>query len=385
MSNILYLNNYMSLDIAKERHSENIFSQPANNKIIGILEALSSVGYNVTILSSGLANSKSGKLYPEKKERYKGTDVIYCRIIDLPLINSLTSIIYMYRAIKKQYRISEIDNIIFYNYKPEVAWAAYFAKKFLHIPITVEYEDGYAHVEGLSRFKAAILNLTEKLVSKKIDSAILVSSLLQKKYKVPNVVVRGVIDKNFLMECEKYHKTPNDKFTILYSGGLDNSRGINVLLESLRFLDIDCRIVITGKGNIEVPDDRVEFKGFIPYENVKELMKQADVLLQCQLVGSQFANASFPSKLFEYICTGNTIISSAMPDVMNFAGDAFVYYDNDDPKALADAIKKAYAVYGDNMDKYNVQELCVQNLPKQVGERIKNMLITNEIDNDGGK
>lgn len=372
MRRILYLNNFMTEKIVNCRKNQNIYSQPANNKVYGIAEALTVNNCEVKILSSGLVNGKSGKFYKKLTDKILDVEIVYCPIIDFPLVNTISSIFFTYRQIKKENSERKIDNIVFYNYKPEVAWAAWLAKKRLHIPITIEYEDGYSHISRIHGLKAWILNFTEKKVKKSVDSAILVNSYLKKYYSVPNVVVRGLVNKDFFKKCQAYKKEKNEKFTILYSGGLDKERGIEVFLDSLKFNDIDCQVFVSGKGNIQCDDPRVDFKGFIPYEDVQKLMMQSDLLVQCQLSKNAFANVSFPSKLFEYIATGNMVVSSDIDEVKLFAGEAFIYYENDDPKKLAEAIKY---IYNEKWKiKSKVESLCKENMPENVGKDILRIL-----------
>lgn len=372
MKRILYLNNFMTETLIKNRRNQNIYSQPANNKIAGITEALTANNCEVKILSSGLVNGKSGRLYKKMTEMALNVEVIYCPIIDFPLINTISSILFIYMQIKKENAARKVDNIIFYNYKPEVAWAAWLAKKKLGIPITVEYEDGYTHVSGIHGLKAWIFKFTEENVKKSVDSAILVNSHLKKYYSVPNIIVRGIVNKDFWQKCQEYRKEENSKFTILYAGGLDEERGIGVLLESLKYNDLDYQVIISGKGNIQCDDPRVDFRGFLPYEEVQNLLMQCDLLVQCQLSKNAFSNVSFPSKLFEYIATGNAIISSDIDEVKRFAEDAFIYYENDDPQKLAEAIKLVYT--GKKQMEKKIDALCKENMPEAVGRDILKIL-----------
>lgn len=372
MKRILYLNNYMSQDHIHIRHNSAIYSQPANNKVEGILLSLVEAGCCVEILSSGLVNSKSGRFFRKLEgEKLHGVAVTYCGILDLPLMNTVTSILAMYNEIKRKHTEKKIDQIVFYNYKPEVAWAAYLAKKILHIPITVEYEDGYSYVDSMSKFKRWIFTTTEKVVSKEINSAIVVNSQIANQYSVPTVVVRGVVKPEFSKQCKLFEKKQNGLFTILYSGGLDRTRGVDVLVEALQYVDIDCRVVITGKGKREFKDPRIDFKGFVSYEEAVYWMQQADVLLQCQLVNDDFAEVSFPSKLFEYIATGNPVISSDLPEVKRFAGDAFTYYENDDPRSLAKALEKLYHSFS---AENKTAMLCEENMPAKIGHKLMTIL-----------
>ena len=364
----------MTENIQKLRNNKASFSQAANNKITGITKALLYNDCEVLILSSGLVNNKTGRFYQEVSEKTDFAQVIYAGMRDIPVLGSFSAAVHMYRLICRLHAEKMIDNIIFYNYKPEVALPAFWAKKRLGIPITVEYEDGYSSIADIKGLKKLIFTKTEKVVSKKIDSAILVSAQLQPLFSVPTVVVRGVVNEDFYQECCNYKKRKNEKFTILYSGDLGKTRGVEILYDALGSFKEDCRVIITGKGKLGSNDPRIDFRGFVSYQEVKDLMKQADVLLQCQRTKDSFAQTSFPSKLFEYIATGNVIVSSAMDDVKSFAGDAIIYYENDDSKNLAESLEKAYLLYEKENNNEKIERLCKENLPCNVGKCIVKVL-----------
>lgn len=367
----------MSLEIAKKRKAMNIYSQPANNKILGIYSSLNNKQNDIKIISSGLVNARSMKWYKGYIDNKNTLDlnIIYCGIIDLPFLNILSSIITMFFQILKENKKSKIDNIIFYNFKPEVAMAAYLAKIFLKIPITVEYEDGYEYVEGSNWFKYWIFKKTEIIVSKNIDSAILVNSLLKDKFNVPSVVVRGIVDKEFFLKCKKYKKEKNNIFTIVYTGGLDQSRGIQILLEAFSLIEFETKLIITGKGSLDFNDPRIDFRGFIPYEDVQSLIMQADVLVQCQLSGHDFSTVSFPSKLFEYIPSKNYIISSKISDVVSFAGNSILYYEDDDALQLSKQLEKVYNFWKNDKQNNDLEYLCLENLAYSIGIKIEEILL----------
>lgn len=378
MKNILYLTNYMDDKIINARKNSSCFSQAGNNKVVGIVKSISSLNNKITVISSGLVNNKSFKKYSKLYSEILKQKVIYSEIIDIPFINTLSSIYYNYKNIKALNKQEHIDNIIFYNYKPELAFSAYLAKKKLGIPITIEYEDGYSNVKEISKLKRIIFSFTEKIVSKKIDSAILVNSKIQKEIDVPFVVVRGVVNENLFKKCKDLKKNKNKRFKILYSGGLDKVRGIDILIKALKYLDFDYLLTITGKGELNIQNDNVDFKGFISHEEMTNLMIESDLLVQCQLVSDEFSNYSFPSKLFEYIATLNYIISSNIPDVVEFAKgyEGISFYDNDDSKKLAEEIKKVYEYWKKgNLKNEKLLNLCNDNLPEEVGKKIMSILL----------
>lgn len=53
-----------------------------------------------------------------------------------------------------------------------------------------------------------------------------------------------------------------------------------------------------------------------------------------------------------------------------FAGDAFVYYENDDAQSLATALKKATKFINSKTYKKRLDILCYDNLPESVGKRL---------------
>lgn len=371
---VLYLCNYSTNYIHKLRNNELIFSQAANNKIEGIVESLICNGCEVIILSSGLVNCHSFRYFPSVEEKNSRYRIFFAGMRDIPVWGNFSSALNMYKLICKLHKEKNVDNIIFYNFKPEVAFAALWAKRNLGIPITVEYEDGYADVSEIKRIKKNIFIFVEDYVSKYIDSAILVNSQLKAKFSVPTVVVRGIINKEFYNYCQNYKKYKNRKFTILYAGDLGESRGIDILYESLKYLHLDCEVIITGKGEVRSKDPRINFKGFVSHEEVIRLMNQADLLVQCQRTGNSFSNVSFPSKLFEYIATGNMIISSDIGEVRKFAGNSIIYYKGDEGENLAEAIEMAYFQFKNDNNRNNRKELCEENLPEQIGKKIVKIL-----------
>ncbi len=337
-----------------------------------MVRALESADIDVTILSSALTSGGSLKWFPTTNGgRISKSWIFYCGVLRAPVFNTFTSILSIYKQIKRMQKEERIDAILFYNFKPEAAWPAFFASKRYHIPIVVEYEDGYKHVKEMSWLKRKVFLLTETTVKKRIKKAIIANSLMKSEFPTPCFVLRGIVNPTFHHRCKTYMKCRNERFTILYSGGLDPSRGVQILLKSLEYLKIPCEVQITGKGELNSADERVQVLGFLPYDQVLARMMQADLLVQCQLVNDQFASVSFPSKLFEYIATGNSVVSSSLPDVVDFGANRLSYYNNDDPKELAERIMEVFHQWEAGLDhNHKTTDLCEDNLPEAIGERL---------------
>lgn len=375
MKRIIYISNYMSHDLVEKRNNINVFSQAGNNKTMGIYNALSSAGCKVEMLSTGLVSGRSGKIYSKEEERYNDGTIFYATGFAAPFFNTIVSGISLWRKIKQECAVKIPDYILFYNFKLETALPAYLAKKRYGVPIAVEYEDGYDAVNEVAGIKRKILIAIESFMLNKIDSAIIVTSKVAEKFRVPTTVVRGIINTQYYEYCKTHVKKEHDKLMILYTGGLDKARGIDVLLKAIQYCDFDFRLVITGKGKMEFQDDRVEFLGFVPFECVQELTAEADVLVQCQLAGNDFGNVSFPSKMYEYIASGNYIVSSTVSDIKEFAGDNIALYDNDSPEELANLLRQCNDLWKSGKLKNNgVESLRERNMPETIGQQICSML-----------
>lgn len=385
MKNIVYICNYMMDDIIKVRKNKKIYSQAANNKINGIVSCLEKNNCKVDIVSNGLVNNKTFKYYDSFKSNVNNK-VIYAGIIDIPIINIVSSIISILNIISLLNKKQKIDYIIFYNYRPETALSAYILKKLYKIPIVVDYEDGYFNLNEISCFKKKIINYIEKLVSNNIDGAILVTSMLKDRVNCKSYVLRGLTNEYIFKKSNK--KEANKVPTIMYSGGLERVRGIEVLLKSLEYTDSKFQLIISGKGEYEdkirkCNDKRLKFLGYIDYEIVVKEMINSDILINCQLENDSFGNASFPSKLFEYASTNNLIISSEVSDVKEFMGNTIDLYDSDNPVDLAKTIDKLLAKLEDinfiKEKKQKVYDFAIKNTPRYIGEELVNNIFKDKI------
>nr|WP_246628271.1 glycosyltransferase [Paenibacillus oenotherae] len=376
----MFLCNYMLEDVMTERHNRNTFAQSANNKINQIVSALTSNDHQVTLLSSGLVNNRSGRFYKRFKSRECG-HLHYASIIDLPILNTVSSLLSMVALVASIRKTMKVDYIIFWNYKPEVAVAAYLCKKLFGIKIIVDYEDGYFSLNQLG-FKSKIFNLAEKLVSRHVDGAILISkSLISRIHNKPYMILNGLTNKKVM--DYSYHGVKSEKITLMYAGGLDYERGIDVLLEALKYTKQEFTLYITGQGPLADTlsgdcDPRVEYLGYLEYEETIRRMHEADILINPQRETIAFANASFPSKIFDYLATGNLIISSNVADMKAFAKQAFYIYENDNPQQLSACIDQSIRdiQHNSNDDKLTrIRQLKQEFLPENVGMKISATLL----------
>lgn len=300
------------------RENNKCFSPAGLNKSKGIASMIKKSGYEVTVLSPSFVNNKTGKVYKSFHEKYNEYDLYHSLIWDIPCINVLTCILWISYALVKQKKT--YDKILFYNYTPETAIPAFFAKIILRKEIYLEYEDGYFALDIFKPLKWLIA-INEKIGNNLISGAILVTENLRPRVKTKNTqVIPGIIDQKLYNHFSKLPQKRDTKKVIMYSGGLDEIRGIDILLdvaeEIIKEVEGNYEFWITGKGPLEqmVQDyakrypDKIRYHGFVSKNKLLGLYEYADAFVSLQKPEHKFSAFSSPSKVYEFISTGKFCI-----------------------------------------------------------------------------
>ena len=108
-------------------------------------------------------------------------------------------------------------------------------------------------------------------------------------------------------------KYPKDEVKFVYSGGLDENRGMSRmlgLLDSMDRLPIKANLVIAGSGNwekeiqsIASKDERLHFLGEIGFDEVCKMLEEAHVGIM-PMPETRIWRTSSPLKLAEYLASG---------------------------------------------------------------------------------
>lgn len=115
-------------------------------------------------------------------------------------------------------------------------------------------------------------------------------------------------------------KKKNFRNTLIYVGGLDDARGIEKIVLSLRFINpkYNAKLKIIGSFSEDYFERRirrmpewkkVEFMGFLPQKEAYKQMREASAGLVCFLPKPNHINA-MPNKMFEYMLAGIPVIAS---------------------------------------------------------------------------
>lgn len=169
--------------------------------------------------------------------------------------------------------------------------------------------------------------------NKLVDSYVILTEQMADELDIgtkPYCVIEGIYQ-NF-SEIKKDSKE-NDLNTIVYTGKLDNKFGIMNLINAFMLIKNDkLRLLICGSGeekdNVEkcaLQDQRIIFKGQVSSDEARRYAINADILINPRQNNSNYTKFSFPSKIIDYLATGNPVIAyklDGMPDIY----DQFIYF-----------------------------------------------------------
>ncbi len=193
------------------------------------------------------------------------------------------------------------DYCLIYNFYPVEIIAAGFAKYILRKRIIMDFEDDY-----LLQSKKKFYKYYFSKVCGIPDQVICINRNMRKYFSNKEVYVfNGFINLPFL-ENNKFTLRNGMKF--LYSGTLDNIRGVDLIPEIVKRLRNDItnfKIFITGQGPLEKFVKQFNFSevfylGFLQQSDFSKILMEVDAFLVLQKPDHKFSLGSFPSKIEFY-------------------------------------------------------------------------------------
>ena len=178
-----------------------------------------------------------------------------------------------------------------------------------------------------------------------VDSYILLTEQMAEALNVgkkPYKVVEGIYEE----ALKKVSKQKNIK-TIVYTGKLNIAFGALNLVKAFHFIDNpNVRLVICGSGEakdeiakIAAEDSRIDFRGQVSSDVARQCILDGDILVNPRPNDSVYTKYSFPSKIIDYLATGNPVVAfelDGMPKVYR----SFIYYIPENTvQSMAETIK----------------------------------------------
>jgi len=379
---IVWLSNIYDQNYEAERGEEIVPCLSSAKRRDLIKCVADATGLEVVILSSPpkAARRRGGKWLPALKTKFSSHTQFFCPNWDIPKLRiPLSWFFYVRHALKHTRRG---DLVIIDNYEIIYVFAAYGLKWFRGVHFVLDYEDGKHLID--KSWSRVLSGLAELMGRRLVQAAFLTHPSLAARLpaRVPTELVPG-----FVVGTNSGGNQPNsDSVRFLYSGSLDAARGIDVLLGALPLLPVaGWRLDITGAGPLEADvaraaqdrrwSDRLTYHGVLPSAVMAELVAQCDVGLNCQKTSDPISEVTFPSKIFSYLSAGLLIVSSRASQVDKVCGNACLYYEADDPRVLAAAIRQVVENFSglrNGLDEKTVREKYSL---EGTAERLKKILI----------
>lgn len=189
--------------------------------------------------------------------------------------------------------------------------------------------------------------------------------------KRPFIVVEGVAD-----EVKKAPVKSERGKTIAYAGRLYEAYGVRKLLEAFaQISDPEARLILCGGGELREyvleqcrKDSRILYHGIVPADKSREILQEADVLVNPRENDEEYTKYSFPSKNIEYLLTGNAVVAYMLDGVPKIYETFFEVPKDDSVEALRDAIERAIRLSGEELEAR--QERICDYLQKNCKEQV---------------
>ena len=160
------------------------------------------------------------------------------------------------------------------------------------------------------------------------------------------IVMEGSYDSTLTVQPDKTEKS--DKISVMYSGVLDMRYGIPELLDAFELLDDNYELWLTGNGNAvdlikerAKNDNRIKFYGYLPSrQDLLNKQASATMLISPRRDIEEGSKYCFPSKLFEYMVSGNPVISCFLQGIPEEYHEYLIELKSVTKEEIANTIRK---------------------------------------------
>jgi len=223
------------------------------------------------------------------------------------------------------------------------------------------------------------LRIMEKYVVPRMDGVFVVSDYSKKRVSklgldpshiwiVSNTPRIDNIDTNNEIYCRELAKIKaKTSLMILYVGGLEESRGLDIVIRALPIVHKQipsATFIVVGEGSAKDKliklssylriQDRVVFTGWVDNRHVSSIIKSSDVCIVPHYV-TEHTDTTIPNKIFDYMLQRKPVVvtnSMSLSDIIK-SSDCGRIYVHDDPIDLAIKISEldkaeARERYGNN-------------------------------------
>jgi len=381
--------------LEQRRISRNI-SIAGNVKVVGICRALQKRGWWTGIYSPGTVAERAGRYHPKYQEALKGTrlppiNYWYGATIDNRIFRLFIEIWSLFRIFPKLLRKYNVSNVIIYNISILTIFGAFFALAY-GCAVILEYEDSVlASRSQHPQLWKKSYRFYEILCSRLIKGIFAPSPELLSAVACKNTkYIPGVISEDLLMvvksNTEKKKRKAMDQrspIKMVYSGGLDESKGISRFLIAIEHINYPLEIHICGKGPLELPlreqaktsRHKVIFHGFLSREMLLELQVSCHIGLNPHLT-TIHNGGSFPFKVVEYLAACGAAFCSLSGEIPSELRKHLFLYNGDSVTNIRDGLKRFLSESDYWFNSSNIhQKFAIEEYgPESIGLKLEKLL-----------
>ncbi len=216
----------------------------------------------------------------------------------------------------------------------------YSTKRLVNISKVRTFAEITEHPSILDGGKVTAIAENQKYkVAKKLDKLFVISTALKNLFISKGVKASTVEIVNMIVDSSRFNvnSTNSGEKYIAYCGNASNNKdGVDKLIKAFKIVSIshpNVKLYIIGKapskridgGNLQLAKelglmDKIVFTGLVPAEEIPQMLKDAEVLVLNRPDSVQ-AKYGFPTKLGEYLLTGNPVVVTKVGDIPKFLKD----------------------------------------------------------------
>lgn len=214
------------------------------------------------------------------------------------------------------------------------------------VPDLPQYMDLSENLSPIYKFLKSIDLKQFAKENKTVDSYILLTEQMADALNVgdrPYRVVEGIY--------EATNGVSNKRVgikTIVYTGKLNLAFGATNLVKAFHSIqNANIRLVICGSGEakneiaqIAAKDSRIDFKGQVTSDEARKCILDGDILVNPRPNDSIYTKYSFPSKIIDYLATGNPVIAFELDGMPKIYKDFIYYIPENNIESIAKTIQR---------------------------------------------
>lgn len=345
---IFYVGTYGTAAIM-DRHPMSTMSQ--DSKMAYIISVIKKLGKNIKVISVVSGGKFGFHKRLESKVDTRETD-IFLESLDIP-IKGISKVCAFQRICSLflflVFNVKKSDTVLVYNTQV-FSSPVRLAKKIKKFKLILEIEE-FLYLDHTRKINAKRASQEKKLISV-ADGYILVNNLMSKHIdeSKPYAVAYGGYD----IPPRTKERLADGNIHIVYAGGIDALRRVDVAVKAMEFLPENYRLHILGQGPKKDISDlmkcinevnhasnlqKVKYEGCLLGRQYDEFLQSCHIGINMQMIGAPIEEFAYPSKISSYLGRGLNVVSGSLKSIESspFAKGISFFRENS-PEAVARAI-----------------------------------------------